>query len=93
MRPLNLISVTAIFFVAAFAPASAGPELPMYQFPQANQMPMLPQPTLRPRDVACTPVTPPAPQGGTIVANADVSSKEAAYHVVEGKCVPVGGKQ
>jgi hypothetical protein len=92
MRPLNLISVTTIFAVIAFAPAAAGPEMPMYQFPQANQMSTLPPPTLRPRDVACTPVTTPAPQGGTAVANASVSASEAHYHVVDGKCIPAGGK-
>jgi hypothetical protein len=92
MRPLNLISVTTIFAVIAFAPAAAGPEMPMYQFPQANQMSTLPQPTLQSRDVACTPVTTPAPQGGTAVANAKVSLGAARYHVVDGKCVPAGGK-
>jgi hypothetical protein len=92
MRLLNLISVTTIFAVIAFAPASAGPEMPMYQFPQANQMSTLPQPTLRSHDVACTPVAIPAPRDGTAVADANVSSSEARYHVVDGKCVPVGGK-
>ena len=91
MRPLNLIPVTAILAAIAFAPAAAGPEMPMYQFPQANQMPMLPQPTPQPRDVACTPATAPVPQGGTAVVNANVSSNEAHYHVVDGKCVPAGG--
>jgi hypothetical protein len=91
MRPLALIPVTAIFAVFAFAPASAGPEMPMYQFPQANRMPMLPQPEPRSRDVACTPATAPAAQGGTAVVNANASSREAHYHVVDGKCVPAGG--
>jgi hypothetical protein len=89
MHPLNLIVVTTIFAFIAFTPASAGQEMPMYQFPQANQMPVLPQPTQRPRDVTCTPA--PAPQGGTTAATANASSSEAHYHVVDGKCVPVGG--
>ena len=92
MHPLKLIPITAIFAVIAFAPVSAGPEMPMYQFPQANQIPVLPPIAPRPRDVACTPATAPTAQGGTTVANASVSSSEAQhYHVVDGKCVPVDG--
>jgi hypothetical protein len=88
MRPLILIAVTPLFALMALTPAFAGQEMPMYQMPQANQMQTLPQPTLKPRDVACTPAT--APQDATKVATADATVSQERYHVVDGKCVPAG---
>lgn len=90
MRPQSLIAVTTIFAVMVFAPATAGPEMPMYQFPQVNQIPILPQIAPRPREVACMPTTAPSPQGEATVAASTTSSGSARYHVVDGKCVPVG---
>jgi len=90
MRPLKTAFITAAFAVIALAPVYAGSEMPMYQFPQANRMSMLPQPTQRSHDVACAPVAAPVSQGGTGVANANVSPGGARYHIVDGKCVPVG---
>jgi hypothetical protein len=91
MRPLNLIAVTLLFVPVTLASVSAGQEMPMYQMPQANQMQTLPPPALKPRDVACTPATTPVPQGTTNVATADATVSQTPYHVVDGKCVPVGG--
>lgn len=88
MRLLHLIAV-AITALASGVPALAGPEMPMYQFPQSKQMQMLPPP--KPRDVSCTPATTPSPQGDTQVMTADATANHGRFHVVDGKCVPMGG--
>jgi hypothetical protein len=84
---------------ASLAPAFAGPEMPMYQFPQANQIPMLPDPSTKPgagtqTERPCVPEENPpgapaqnSPDATTPVAVAAVSTGEQKYHLVGGKCV------
>jgi hypothetical protein len=88
MRVVLILAISS----ALIGPASAGPEMPSYQFPQANQIPMLPSsmagdntPVMHP---ICTPAqTAPSNQ----VAAAETTAAQPKYHVVDGKCVPDSG--
>ena len=88
------IATLALAVLAMASPAFAGPELPMYQMPQANRMPMLPDPASKPGHFAgtpCTPVQGPQSEPSQTVT-ADATTATQKYHLVDGKCVVDGGR-